>query len=117
MRTLCASVLAFEAIIVLLAVPVAVVVRGIAPGVGITFGAVLVVACIVVAGSQRRSWGVTAGWALQVIILLLGFVVPAMFVLGVIFAILWFYAIRVGRRGDAIEAAGETAGETASRAT
>ena len=109
MRTLCASVLAFEAIIVLLAVPVAVVVRGVSPSVGITLGAVLVVACIVVAGSQRRSWGVAAGWVLQVIILSTGSVVPAMFVLGVVFAILWFYAIRIGRRGDAIKAASEAA--------
>jgi hypothetical protein len=28
-----------------------------------------------------------------------------MFFLGVVFAIMWFYAIRVGRQGDAIKAA------------
>ena len=42
---------------------------------------------------------------LQVLIIATGFIVPAMFFLGVVFAIMWFYAIRVGRQGDAIKAA------------
>lgn len=112
MKTLCASVLVFEAIVVLLAIPVAVVVSGVSAPIGIGVGLALMIACLVVSGSQRRSWGLPAGWVLQVLVILTGFVVPTMFFLGAIFAVLWFYAIRVGRRGDAIKAAREAqAGE------
>lgn len=107
MRTLCASVLAFESIIVLLAIPVAIVVYGVSAPVGILVGGAIMVACIFVAGSQKRHWGLLAGWILQVVIIATGFVVPTMFFLGAVFAVLWFYAIRVGRRGDAIKAARE----------
>ena len=105
MRTLCAAVLTFEAIIVLLAIPVAIVVEGVSPGVGITSGLILMVACLALAGSQKRPWGVIGGWVVQILMILSGFIVPTMFFLGVLFAILWFFAIRVGRRGDAIKAA------------
>lgn len=105
MRVLCASVLTFEAIIVLLAIPVAIVIQGVSPAVGITAGVILMIACIVLAGSQKRRWGLTGGWVVQVLMILSGFVVPTMFFLGVIFAILWFFAIRIGRQGDAIKAA------------
>lgn len=105
MRTLCAAVLTFESIIVLLAIPVAVVVYGVSAPIGIIGGGALMVACLFVAGSQKRTWGLTAGWVLQVLIVATGFIVPAMFFLGVVFAIMWFYAIRVGRQGDAIKAA------------
>lgn len=107
MRTLCASVLTFESIVVLLAIPVAIVVQGVTPAVGIGLGGALIVACLYVAGSQKKPWGVGAGWILQAIIIATGFVVPTMFFLGIVFAILWFYAIRVGKRGDAIKAARE----------
>ena len=107
MRTLCASVLTFESIIVLLAIPVAIVVQGVSAPIGIAVGGAIMVACLFIAGSQKRSWGVLAGWILQVVIIATGFVVPTMFFLGAVFAILWFYAIRVGRHGDAIKAARE----------
>lgn len=105
MRTLCAAVLTFESIIVLLAIPVAIVVQGVSAPVGIGVGGAIMVACLFVAGSQRRTWGLTAGWILQGVIIAMGFVVPTMFFLGIVFAIMWFYAIRVGRQGDAIKAA------------
>jgi len=107
MKALCAAVLTFEAIIVLLAIPVAIVVQGVGPAVGIGVGLTLMLACVFVAGSQRRKWGMTAGWVLQILILATGFVVPTMFFLGFVFAVLWFFAIRLGRQGDAIKAARE----------
>ena len=107
MKTLCAAVLFFQSIVVLLAIPVAIVVQGVAAPIGIAVGGALVLACLFVAGSQRRTWGLAAGWALQVIVILTGFVVPTMFFLGGVFALLWFYSIRVGRSGDAIKAARE----------
>jgi dolichol kinase len=111
MKTLCASVLIFEAIVVLLAIPVAIVVSGVSAPIGIGGGLALMLACIFVGASQRRSWGLIAGWIVQVLVILTGFIVPTMFLLGAIFAILWFYAIRVGQRGDAIKAAREAQSE------
>jgi len=108
MKTLCAAVLAFESIILLLAIPVAVQSDAVSPAVGIGGGAILMLAAIYLSAAQRRhNWALTAGWVMQAIMILLGFLVPIMFFLGVVFAILWFYAIRVGRQGDAIKAARE----------
>lgn len=109
MRTLCASVLVFESIVILLAVPVAVVVAPggvrLSAGVGISGGIALVIACICLAVAQRtKSWALAAGWIMQFVLLLTGVLVPMMFFLGIVFAVLWFYAIRLGRHGDAIKA-------------
>jgi dolichol kinase len=108
MKTLCAAVLAFESIILLLVIPVAIQSDAVSPVVGIAGGVILMVAAIYLSAAQRRkSWALTAGWVMQAILVLLGFLVPIMFFLGAVFAILWFYAIRVGRQGDAIKAARE----------
>lgn len=108
MKTLCAAVLAFESIILLLAIPVAVQSGAVSPAVGIGGGVILMLAAIYLSAAQRRhNWALNAGWVMQAILILLGFLVPIMFFLGAVFAILWFYAIRVGRQGDAIKAARE----------
>ena len=44
---------------------------------------------------------IPAAWVLQGIVILTGFLAPLMFVIGAIFAILWFYAVRLGTRIDA----------------
>jgi hypothetical protein len=56
------------------------------------------VACFVVAGLLRGEWAYMLGWVLQVAAIGLGFVVPAMFVLGPIFALLWGTAYFLGRK-------------------
>lgn len=109
MKTLCAAVLIFESIVILLAIPVAVVVAPggvqVSVGVGISGGLALVIACIYLAVAQRtKSWALTAGWIMQLLLLLTGFIVPIMFLLGIVFGVLWFYAIRLGRHGDAVKA-------------
>jgi len=107
-KTLCAAVLAFESIILVLVIPVAIQTNAVTPAVGVGGGIFLVVLAVYLSAAQRRhSWAMTAGWVMQAILILLGFLVPIMFFLGVIFAVLWFYAIRVGRQGDAIKAARE----------
>lgn len=108
MKTLCASVLIFESIVILLAIPVAVVVAPggvhVSAGVGISGGIALVIVCIYLAMAQRtKSWALVAGWIMQLVLLLTGFIVPMMFFLGIVFGVLWFYAIRLGRHGDAIK--------------
>ncbi len=105
MKALCAMTLTFEAIVVLLAIPMAIVVYDASAAIAIPVGVLLFLACLVLAGMFRRvDWAVPAGWVLQVLIVLTGFVVPAMFFLGLLFMVLWYYAIRVGRRTDEIKA-------------
>lgn len=100
MRVLGASVLALEAIVVILAIPVAVVVSGVPAWIGITAGAVLAIALLVLARYVTRPWAIPVGWGLQVLVVLTGFFAPPMFVVGGIFALLWGLAIRLGRAAD-----------------
>lgn len=104
MRVIAASILAFEALVVVLAIPVAVTLGDVDPAVAITGGLALVVLCLVVAGSLSRPWGYPAGWVVQGLILLSGFVVHAMFLIGGLFVLLWVVGLRVGRRGEELHA-------------
>ena len=58
----------------------------------------LALACLLVAGLLRRPWGYALGSALQVGVVATGFLVPAMFFLGAVFAVLWVVALRAGAR-------------------
>ena len=106
MRVLGAAVLAFEAIVVLLAIPVVVVVGRVPvpPWLGITGGVTLALALVVLARYVTRPWAVPVGWVLQGLVVLTGLLAPPMFIVGGIFALLWGLAIRLARQVD--EAAG-----------
>ena len=102
MRVLGASVLALEAIVVILAIPVIVVVGTVpvSPAVAIPVGVGLAIALVVLARYVTRPWAIPVGWVLQALIVLTGFLAPAMFIVGGIFAVLWGVAIRLGREAD-----------------
>jgi len=101
LRQLCGTVLIMEAIVIGLAIPVAIVMEhlrhGVAGGVG---GALAVSALLLsaVVGRPGMGWALWAGTALQVLVIAAGIVVPAMYVLGAIFAALWFTGIWLARR-------------------
>jgi hypothetical protein len=64
----------------------------------------------------RAEWAYRLGWAVQVAAIALGFVIPLMFVLGGIFALLWGSAYFLGRkiereRAEAFAAYDESASE------
>lgn len=59
--------------------------------------AVLLIATCSVIG---KKWGPAVGWILQLVLIAGGFWEPAMFVVGVLFAIAWWYALRTGGRID-----------------
>ncbi|MFP3580430.1 DUF4233 domain-containing protein [Arthrobacter sp. fls2-241-R2A-200] len=65
-------------------------------GVGIALAVVLIAACAVLS----RPWGIAVGWILQVVLILTGLAEPTMFVVGILFAICWWYGIRTGIRID-----------------
>ncbi len=102
-RQLCGTVLIMEAIVIGLAIPVAIVLehanRGLAGGVG---GGLAVCALLIggVVGRPRMGWALWAGTVLQVLVIAAGVVVPAMYVLGVIFAALWVTGIWLARRHE-----------------
>jgi len=63
-------------------------------------GSLLAVLCLLDAGLLRQPWGITAGWILQVATLACAFVVPAMLLVGLLFAALWLTALVQGRKMD-----------------
>jgi Protein of unknown function (DUF4233) len=100
-RQLCGTVLIFEAIVIGLAILPAIVLehanRGLAGGIG---GVLAVCALLIggVVGRPRMGWALVAGTVLQFLVIAAGVVVPAMYILGVIFAALWVTGIWLARR-------------------
>lgn len=92
-RRLSAAVLVLEAVVVALAIPVAIKVSGAdAASAGIAGGA-LAVACLLLCGLLRYGWAYYAGSLVQLAAIVAGVWVPLMYVLGVVFAALWVWAI------------------------
>ncbi|MGA7206881.1 MAG: DUF4233 domain-containing protein [Specibacter sp.] len=58
--------------------------------------ALLVVACAFIG----KKWGPAVGWILQLLLIAGGFWEPSMFIVGVLFAIAWWYALHAGARID-----------------
>jgi hypothetical protein len=95
---MCAAILALEAVVLGLTTPVLVVVQDVEPATAVLVGLGLAAACVVTAGLLRFEWGYGVGWAIQVAAVAVGFLVPIMFVLGAIFALLWGTAYFLGRK-------------------
>lgn len=108
-RRLCAAILSLEAIVLGLSTLVLLPLVKVSTGTALSVGIGLCVACILVAGLSRHQWALWLGWAIQVAAIALGFLITAMFVLGVVFLALWatayFLGIRIERDRAAWEAA------------
>lgn len=74
-------------------------------------GGALTLVLFVAPAFLRRPWGYPLGWALQVLLVATGLVVPAMFFVGVLSALAWWYAVRTGARLDRENAARDAAQE------
>ncbi len=98
-------VLGFEAIVVFLAgltiFGLKALPAGIEPWWAIVAGAVVGLACIVVAGMITKPWAIAAGWIIQVVIALAAFLEPAILLVVLIFGGMWAYATIMGARLDA----------------
>jgi len=113
-RGMCAAVLSLEAITLGLTTPVMITIADVGAGTAVAVGVGLAVVCLLLAGMLRAEWAYGLGWAVQVAAIALGFVIPLMFVLGGIFALLWGSAYLLGRkiereRAEAFAAYDETA--------
>jgi hypothetical protein len=97
-RGMCAAVLCLEAITIGLTTHVLITIADVSVGRALLIGVGLAVACLLLAGMLRAPWAYTVGWVLQVAAVAIGFLVPLMFVLGGIFALLWGMADFLGRK-------------------
>jgi hypothetical protein len=99
-KRLLATVLIMEAVVIGLAIPVAIQIENLAPGAAGVAGGVAAVAAVVFAVLVRPLPRVTlvGGSLLQVFAIVSGLIVPVMYVLGAIFALLWATGIWLGFR-------------------
>jgi hypothetical protein len=63
-------------------------------------GVALMLALVATTQVLRHRWGVWLGWALQVVVLATGAVIPLMYVVGAGFVAIWIYCFITGTRLD-----------------
>ncbi len=100
MSRLSAIVLVLEAVVIALTAVPAVKLERVAPlAAGLAAG-LAVLAAVLLAALARRRLAVTlvGGSLLQVLVVVSGAVLPVMYILGVIFALLWLTGIWLGHR-------------------
>jgi hypothetical protein len=75
----------------------------VAGGVG---GGIAIIAILLagLVGRPGKGWALVAGSLLQVLVIAAGVVLPVMYVLGVVFAALWFGGIRLARKWESADA-------------
>lgn len=113
---MCAAILALEAIVLALTTPVMINLVGVPWQTACAVGLGLCLACLLLAGLLRIEAAYVAGWVVQVAAIALGIVVPMMFVLGAIFALLWGTAYFLGRTIERERAAAYAAYDAQRRA-
>ena len=99
-RSMCAAILALEAVVLGLTTPVLISLTDVSWQTSVVVGVGLMLACLLVAGLLRSRLAYYAGWAIQVAAIALGFLIPVMFGLGVVFLALWWAAYAVGAKID-----------------
>jgi Protein of unknown function (DUF4233) len=115
-RGMCAAILALEAVTLGLTTPVMISIADVDVATALWIGLGLTVACLLLAGMLRSEWAYSLGWVVQGAAVGLGFVIPLMFFLGAIFALLWaaayFLGLKIEReRAAAYAAAGDPGSE------
>ncbi|MCX4667229.1 DUF4233 domain-containing protein [Streptomyces sp. NBC_01381] len=104
MRTLCASTLIGEFFVIGFAGLVAMKDPDLSMGTVWTVSGIAMLLCVLLCGMITRPGGVQLGWALQIALIASGFVVPTMFFMGAVFAVLWWASIHFGKKIDEAKA-------------
>jgi hypothetical protein len=99
-RAMCAGMLGLESMVLLLTTPVMLSLTEVGTVTALVIGLGLTLACLVAAGMMRRPVGAALGWAVQVAAVGLGFLVPAMFALGLVFLALYGGSFFLGAKID-----------------
>lgn len=97
---LIAVVLGFEAIVVGLGALVVFGLKAVTPVQAFVGGGVVVAGLIAAILLSRWPSGVWLGWLLQVVVIMTGFLVGAMFVVGIVFTGMWIFALVQGGKID-----------------
>ena len=103
-RNMCAAMLTMQAIVLGLSIPVMITVENVSSTTAGWIGGGLAVACLAVTAMLRKPWAYVAGHLLQVATIATGFLVPIMFLIGIMFAALWLGAFGLGRKIEADKA-------------
>jgi hypothetical protein len=101
LRQLCGTVLIMEAVVIALAIVPSMVLEHVHGGVaGAAGGGLAILALILggLVGRPRMGWALVAGTVFQAVVIAAGVVLPAMYVLGVIFGALWIAGIWLARK-------------------
>ncbi|MEU5430229.1 DUF4233 domain-containing protein [Streptomyces olivoreticuli] len=104
MRMLCASTLIGEFFVIGFAGLVAMQTSGLSDGTVWAVSGTAMVLSVLLCGMLGRPGGVQLGWLLQIGLVLSGFVVPMMFILGVVFGVLWWASVHFGGKVDEAKA-------------
>ncbi|TFD68048.1 DUF4233 domain-containing protein [Cryobacterium ruanii] len=106
-RSLATILLGFETIVVFLGAVVTLGLVSVAtePGpvsrLAVVIGGVLLcLAMVALIPLLRYRWSYAIGWLLQAVIIATGFITPAMFFVGALFAAMWTYCMITGSRID-----------------
>jgi len=107
MKVMGSAILVFQAIVIGLTVPVAVVMNNVPKSQAIWTSLALILLCLLAVGGVRRDrrTAITTGLAVQVIVICTGIVVRPMFFPGILFLIIWLLAIDLSAKTDAAIAA------------
>jgi len=100
-RQLCGTVLIMEAVIIGLAIAPSIALEHLNGGTAGALGGGIALVAILLAGlvgRPRMGWALYAGSALQAVVIVSGVIIPVMYILGVIFAALWFTGIWLARK-------------------
>ncbi|MGW2282201.1 DUF4233 domain-containing protein [Streptomyces sp. NPDC001770] len=104
MRTLCASTLIGEFFVIGFAGLVAMKSDDLTTATVWTVCGIGMLLSVLLCGMLGRPGGVALGWALQIALVVSGFFVPVMYILGVAFAALWWASVHYGRKIDEAKA-------------
>ncbi len=101
MRRLCGTVLAMEAVIMLLAIVPAKVLGHVGGGTAAAVcGGIAVIALLLAGYVGRKAWALYAGSVFQVMVIACGVLLPAVYFIGAIFTVLWFTGIWLARKWE-----------------
>jgi len=99
-RSMCSAILTLQAVVLFLTGVVSIGLTDVGATVALSMGLGLALACVLVAALLRKEWAYWLGWAIQVVSIGLGVLVPLMYFLGVVFAALWGAAYFLGAKID-----------------
>ncbi len=101
MRTVLLAILIFEVVVFGLAVPVMIFVSEVPAVAGAVSGGGAALLALLSCGLLRRPAGYAVAWVTQLVGIALGFLTPAMFIVGIMFAGLWVLTFVLGKRLEA----------------